>query len=84
VQKKIIGDENPVTVRLGDFLEPEFEKYNGEGEKLGIIKKEEDILTYAFYLVVAIKFLKGDAEEELKPPANEMYVKHQQGFQQNT
>ncbi|MEN4018901.1 MAG: sodium-extruding oxaloacetate decarboxylase subunit alpha [Methanobacterium sp.] len=72
VRKKIIGDEKPVTVRPGDLLEGEFEKYKEEGEKLGIIKKEEDILTYALYPAVAPKFLKGEAEEEeLKPPTNE-------------
>jgi len=72
VRKQIIGDEKPIDVRPGDLLEPEFEKYKEEGEKLGIIKKEEDILTYALYPAVAPKFLKGEAEEEeLKPPASE-------------
>lgn len=72
VRKKIIGDEKPIDARPGDLLESEFEKYKEEGEKLGIIQKEEDILTYALYPAVAPKFLKGDAEEEeLKPPANE-------------
>jgi pyruvate carboxylase subunit B len=73
IRKKIIGDEEPITVRPGDLLEPEFEKYKEEGEKLGIIKKEEDILTYALYPAVAPKFLKGEAEEEpLKPPKEEL------------
>lgn len=72
VRKKIIGDEKPIDARPGDLLEPEFDKYKEEGEKLGIIKKEEDILTYALYPAVAPKFLKGEAvEEELKPPAGE-------------
>lgn len=70
--KKIIGDEKPINARPGDLLEPEFEKYKEEGEKLGIINKEEDILTYALYPAVAPKFLKGEIEEEeLKPPAEE-------------
>jgi len=69
IAKKIIGDENPITVRPADLLEPEFEKYKEDGEKLGIIKKEEDVLTYALYPSVAPKFLRGEAEEEsLKPP----------------
>ena len=72
IRKKIIGDEEPITVRPGDLLEPEFEKYKEEGEKLGIIKKEEDILTYALYPAVAPKFLRGEAEEEpLNPPKDE-------------
>ncbi len=69
VRKKIIGDEEPITVRPADLLKPQFEKCKAEGEKLGIIKKEEDILTYALYPAVAPKFLSGEAEEEpLKPP----------------
>jgi pyruvate carboxylase subunit B len=69
IAKKIIGDEQPITVRPADLLEPEFEKYKEEGEKLGIIKKEEDVLTYALYPSIAPKFLRGEVEEEsLKPP----------------
>ncbi len=69
IAKKIIGDEKPITVRPADLLEPEFEKYKKEGEKLGIIKKEEDVLTYALYPSIAPKFLRGEVKEEsLKPP----------------
>ncbi len=72
IRRKIIGNEKPIDARPGDILEPEFDKYREEGEKLGIIKKEEDILTYALYPAVAPKFLRGEAEEEeLKPPASE-------------
>lgn len=70
VKKKIIGDEKTITVRPADLLKPQFEKYKEEGEKLGIIRKEEDILTYALYPAVAPKFLRGECEEEpLVPPA---------------
>jgi pyruvate carboxylase subunit B len=69
IAKKVIGDEKPITIRPADLLEPEFEKYKEEGEKLGIIKKEEDVLTYALYPSIAPKFLRGEVEEEpLKPP----------------
>ena len=72
IRKQIIGDEETIDARPGDILEPELEKYKEEGEKLGIIKKEEDVLTYALYPAVAPKFLKGEAEEEeLKPPTDE-------------
>lgn len=72
IRRKIIGNEKPIDARPGDILEPEFDKYKEEGEKLGIIKKEEDVLTYALYPAVAPKFLRGEAEEEeLKPPASE-------------
>jgi pyruvate carboxylase subunit B len=64
VAKKIIGDEKPITHRPADDLEPQFEKYRKEGEKEGIINKEEDVLTLALYPPVAKKFLTGEAEEE--------------------
>jgi len=69
IAKKIIGDEEPITHRPADDLEPQYEKIKEEGEKEGLIKKEEDILTLALYPQVAPKFLKGEAEEEeLEPP----------------
>ena len=69
ISKKIIGDEKPITHRPGDDLEPQYEKIKAEGEKEGLIEKEEDVLTLALYQQVAAKFLKGEAEEEeLAPP----------------
>ena len=70
IRKKIIGDEKPITVRPADLLKPQLEKCKEKGEELGIIKKEEDVLTYALYPAIAPKFLLGDCEEEtLAPPA---------------
>jgi pyruvate carboxylase subunit B len=69
VSKKIIGDEEVITCRPADLLEPGLEKCRAEAEKLGIVKKEEDVLTYALYPAVAPKFLRGELEEEpLEPP----------------
>ena len=69
IAHKIIGDEEPITCRPADLLEPELEKYRKEGEEMGIIQKEEDVLTFTLYPAVAPKFLKGEAEEEpLTPP----------------
>lgn len=70
IKNKIIGDEEVIDMRPGDLLKPELDKFRAEGEKMGIIKKEEDVLTYALYPAVAPKFLKGEVEEEpLKKPA---------------
>lgn len=81
VKKKIIGDEKTITVRPADLLEPQFEKYKEEGENLGIIRKEEDILTYALYPAIAPKFLRGECEEEqLKPPAEAETCESQSGI----
>ncbi|AEG19025.1 sodium-extruding oxaloacetate decarboxylase subunit alpha [Methanobacterium paludis] len=69
IAKKIIGDEKPIDCRPADLLEPELEKFRKKGEEMGIIKKEEDVLTYALYPAVAPKFLRGEVEEEeLKAP----------------
>jgi pyruvate carboxylase subunit B len=81
IAKKIIGDEQPITVRPADLLEPEFEKYKEEGEKLGIIKKEEDVLTYALYPSIAPKFLRGEVEEEsLNPPVESISQEEPSGL----
>ncbi|MCL2863468.1 MAG: sodium-extruding oxaloacetate decarboxylase subunit alpha [Methanimicrococcus sp.] len=60
----IIGDEQPITVRPGDLLPPEYEKMKAEAEAMGIAKSVEDVLTYILYPAIAPKFLKGEAEEE--------------------
>ena len=67
IAKKIIGDEERITCRPADLIEPEYENFKKEGEELGIIKKEEDVLTLAMLPPVAKQFLKGDLEEEAFP-----------------
>ena len=54
--KKAIGDEQPITCRPADLLEPELEKYKKEAGEL--VKSEEDVLSYALFPQVADKFLK--------------------------
>ena len=69
ISKKIIGDEEVITCRPADLLEPEFDKFKKEGEEKGFVKSDEDALTYALYPPIAPKFLKGEAvEEPLCPP----------------
>jgi len=68
IMVKVLGDEQPITCRPADLLEPELARLEEEARKLGLVKKEEDVLTYALYPQVASKFLRGDAvEEELTP-----------------
>ena len=64
ISKKIIGDEEVITCRPADLLEPEFDKFKSEGEEKGFVKSDEDALTYALYPPIAPKFLKGELEEE--------------------
>lgn len=69
--KKANGDEEPITCRPADLLEPELENAKREAEEKGIAKSEEDVLTYALYPTVAEKFLKGEAVAEEIPTIEE-------------
>jgi len=62
---KILGDDKPITVRPADLLPPELERVTKEAQELGIVKKPEDILTYALYPAIAPKFLRGETKEEI-------------------
>ncbi len=64
IRAEILEDEEPITVRPADLIPLEYEKMKAEAEGKGLVKKEEDILTYALYPQVAEKFLKGEAKEE--------------------
>ncbi len=56
VQKKVIGDKEPITCRPADLLEPELPKLEAE---LGEWKEQdEDILSYALFPQVAMDFFK--------------------------
>jgi len=73
VARKVIGDEKPIDCRPADILKPQYDECMRRGEEMGIIEKEEDILTLALYPAIAPKFLRGEIEEEpLEPPAEEM------------
>ena len=52
--KKIIGDDTPITCRPADLLEPELEKIRSEMTEW--YEQEEDVLTYAQFGQVAVKF----------------------------
>lgn len=54
IQKKIIGDEIPITVRPADNLSPGLEK--AEKESAGFTRSREDVLSYAVFPQVAKKF----------------------------
>ena len=54
VRRKAIGDDEVITVRPADLIEPELEKYKEETKD--IAKCEEDVLSYALFPQVAEKF----------------------------
>ena len=61
VQKKALGDEEPITVRPADLLEPELDKLREEIKAYSI--QDEDVLSYALFPKVATDFFKKrDAE----------------------
>ena len=62
LQKQVLGDEQPVTCRYADLLEPEFEKTKA---KLGDIAKcDEDVLSYIAFPQVAEKFFEARRAKE--------------------
>jgi pyruvate carboxylase subunit B len=67
IRKKIIGDEKPITCRPADLIEPQLEALREKAQALGILKSEEDLLTYALYPAIAPKFLRGEMKEEPLP-----------------
>jgi len=67
VRKKIIGQRTPIEGRPADQFKPQLGELRREAERLGILKKEEDLITYALYPNTAPKFLKGRMSEELLP-----------------
>jgi pyruvate carboxylase subunit B len=68
ILKKIIGDEKPIEARPGDLIEPQLDALRREAEGMGILKKEEDLITYALYPNAAPKFLRGELKEETLTP----------------
>jgi oxaloacetate decarboxylase alpha subunit len=62
VQKKVIGDDEVITVRPADLLQPEFEKLKAEIGDLA--RSEEDVLSYAVFPQVARAFFEHRIEKE--------------------
>jgi pyruvate carboxylase subunit B len=67
IRTMIIGDEDVITVRPADLLEPAYEKMKEEAISAGLVRKEEDILTYILYPAIAPSFLRGERSLEEIP-----------------
>lgn len=68
IRRKIIGDEEPITCRPADLIEPELEKLKKEAGPY--IKQEEDVLSYALFPQVSVDFFNfRDAQETKVDPA---------------
>lgn len=72
VKKKAIGDEEFITCRPADLLEPELEKLTRElgGKAKGI----EDVLSYALFPSIALEFFEERNAGKLKPEPLEFDV----------
>jgi pyruvate carboxylase subunit B len=73
IRKKIIGDEEPITCRPADLIEPQLEILKEKAEALGILKTEEDLLTYALYPAIAPQFLRNEMKEEPLPKEESLH-----------
>lgn len=56
LQKKVLGDEKPITKRFADTLKPEFNEVKAKLK--GIAKSDEDVLSYILFPQIAEKFFK--------------------------
>jgi len=67
LKKLVLGDEEPITVRPGELLEPQLEKCRKELEEMGYLQKEEDVITYCLFPQIALEFFKARAEGIRRP-----------------
>ncbi len=68
VQKKVIGDKEPITCRPADLLDNELNKI--ESEMVDWKKQDEDVLSYALFPQVATEFFKYRKAQEDKVDMN--------------
>ncbi|GAB6138815.1 acetyl-CoA carboxylase biotin carboxyl carrier protein [Halanaerobaculum tunisiense] len=61
VQQQAIGEEEPITCRPADLLEPTLDKIKDEVEQY--VEKEEDYLSYALFPQIGLKYLKERKKE---------------------
>ena len=64
IQKQIIGDEPVITHRPADDIQPELEHYRNEIREY--YQQEEDILSYALFPQVAVKYFQYRQAAQLK------------------
>ena len=71
IRRTIIGDETVIMVRPADLLPPTYAKMKEEATNAGLVKKEDDVLTYILYPAIAPSFLKGERNAEVIPTKKE-------------
>ncbi len=68
VQKKAIGDKEPITCRPADLIPPQLDKFREECKDY--IEQEEDVLSYALFPQVAMEFFKDRKAKKENKNAN--------------
>ncbi len=64
IKQKIIGDEEQITCRPADLIEPELDKIRNEMKEY--LEQEEDVLSYALFPQVAKKFFEHRRAQKYK------------------
>ena len=70
--KKIIGDEQQITYRPADKLQPELDSLRKKAAQY--IEKDEDVLSYALFEQVATKFFESRKMKEMAADTAKYYV----------
>ncbi len=68
IKKIIIGDEEPITCRPADLLEPQLEELRSEAAVY--LESDEDLLSYALFPQVAVNFFQRRLIEKTKVDPN--------------
>jgi oxaloacetate decarboxylase alpha subunit len=68
IKKRIIGDEEPISCRPADLLEPALNKIPDDVKPY--IESEEDKITYALFPQIAVEFFKRRKAQQEKPASN--------------
>lgn len=66
IQKKAIGDTEPITCRPADLIEPQMEKFEKDPVVQEYKQQEEDVLSYALFPAVATEFFKYREAQQTK------------------
>jgi len=70
VRARILTEgETVIECRPADLLEPVYDRTRAEAEEQGLVRTEEDVLTYILYPAIAPSFLKGERTPEQIPTA---------------
>lgn len=64
IRKKIIGDEEVFTGRPADLMEPQLDEFRNEIKQY--MEQDEDVLSYALFPEIALKFFKQRQAEKYK------------------